>query len=72
MHTKDPNSDSEPNSQDQKSSLLVEIGRGWEWVVFSVKVLSRVGSPYEILKTILNSIKILVSRTLRQWGFGGK
>lgn len=70
MNPQDPDASSE--SQNQKPSLLVEIGRGWEWVVFSVKVLSRVGSPLEIAKTILNALKILISRTLKQWGIGGK
>ncbi|PZV19505.1 MAG: hypothetical protein DCF20_00370 [Pseudanabaena sp.] len=70
MQPTDPNSNSDSNNY--KYSLLVEIGRGWEWVVFSVKVLSRVGGPIEITKTILNSIKILITRTLKQWGFGGK
>ena len=70
MYPTDPNSN--PDSNNQRPSLLVEIGRGWEWVVFSVKVLSRVGGPVEITKTIFNSIKILLTRTLKQWGFGGK
>ncbi|MDX2256173.1 MAG: hypothetical protein NW214_11710 [Pseudanabaenaceae cyanobacterium bins.39] len=68
MHTPDH----ETESHQPKYSLLVEIGRGWEWVVFSVKVLSRVGGPVEIAKTILNSLKILAVRTMKQWGFGGK
>ena len=68
MYPSDPNSNSNP----QKPSLLEEIRRGWEWAVFSIKVLSRVGSPIELAQTIFNSIKILVVRTLRQWGLGGK
>ncbi len=39
MYPPDPNPDANSNSNNQKYSLLVEIGRGWEWVVFSVKVL---------------------------------
>jgi|GEM_PF-2309356 len=70
MYPTDPDSNSESNNQ--RPSLLVEIGRGWQWVVFSVKVLSRVGGPVEIAKTILNSLKIIVSRTFKQWGIGGK
>lgn len=70
MYPTDPDSNAESNNQ--RPSLLVEIGRGWEWVVFSVKVLSRVGGPVEIAKTILNSLKILAARTLKQRGFGGK
>jgi hypothetical protein len=70
MYPSDPNSNSDSNNQ--KPSLLVEIGRGWEWVVFSIKVLSRVGGPVELSQVIFNSIKILVIRTLRQWGFRGK
>jgi len=65
MYPTDPDSHTESN--DQKPSLLVEIGRGWEWVVFSVKVLSRVGGPVEITKTILNSLKILITRAFKQW-----
>ncbi|PZU93528.1 MAG: hypothetical protein DCE90_16270 [Pseudanabaena sp.] len=52
---------------DSKPSLWVEIGRGWEWIVFSIKMLRRVGGPIEIVTTIFNSAKILVSRALRQW-----
>ena len=70
MYPTDPDSNSESNNQ--RPSLLVEIGRGWEWVVFSVKILSRLGGPVEITKNILISIKILVARTLKQWGFRGK
>lgn len=70
MYPTDP--DSKSDASNQKPSLLVEIGRGWEWVVFSIKVLSRVGGPVEIAKTIGNSVKILAIRTLKQWGVGGK
>ena len=70
MYPTDPEPDSESNNQ--RPSLLVEIGRGWEWVVFSVKILSRLGGPVEIAKNIFISIKILVARTLKQWGFRGK
>ena len=72
MYPTDPKPDSEANSNSQKYSLLLEISRGWEWVVFSVKVLSRIGGPIEIAKTIVNSVKILASRTLRQWQVRGK
>lgn len=61
-----------PRPDDSRPSLWVEIGRGWEWVIFSVKMLSRVGGPIEIVTTIFNSVKILVARTLRQWGIGDK
>jgi hypothetical protein len=66
MHSPDPQHEIE--SPQPQYSLLVEIGRGWEWAVFSVKMLSRVGGPLEIIKTIFNSINILVIRTMRQWG----
>ncbi len=68
MSNPDPNF----NSNNSKPSLLVEIGRGWEWVVFSVKVLSRVGGPIEIAKTLFNSTKILVSRAIKQQRSGNK
>jgi hypothetical protein len=72
MYPPDPKPDSNPNSNNQKYSLLVEIARGWEWVIFSFKVLSRIGGPIAIAKTIANFIKILASRTIKQWGFKSK
>jgi hypothetical protein len=50
-----------------KPSLLEEIGKGWEWVVFTFKMLSRVGGPIAIAKTLLNTLSILIGRTWKQW-----
>jgi len=62
-----PHTDPQNSNAPDQPSLLAEIGKGWEWVVFAIKMLSRVGGPIAIAKTLLNTLSILIARTYRQW-----
>jgi beta-hydroxylase len=58
---------SESKSQEsQQPSLPEAIQRGWDWVVFSVKVLARVGGIKEWMLTFRKIISILLSRSSAQ------
>jgi len=54
-----------------KPSLWEEVQKGWQWVVFSTKMLGRMGGPVSIVQTLGGTLGILIQRTLRQW-FGKK
>jgi hypothetical protein len=54
------------------NSMWEEIRKGWEWVVFSIRMLGRMGGPAAIAQTLGGTLMLLIQRTLRQWGIGGK
>lgn len=51
-----------------KPSLWEEIGKGWEWVVFSWQMLRSIGGPVAIARTLGSVLCLLLKRTLVQWG----
>ncbi|GAC1495054.1 MAG: hypothetical protein NVS2B14_08760 [Chamaesiphon sp.] len=51
-----------------KITLWGEIIKGWEWVVFSWKLLQRLGSFGDIMRTLFLVISLLSQRLLVQWG----
>lgn len=63
---------SSQNVEIQTNSLWQEVRKGWEWVVFSTRMLGRMGGPVAIARTLSGTLALLIQRTLRQWGIGGK
>jgi hypothetical protein len=53
-------------SQPQKQTLWGEIVKGWYWVVFSWKMLQRMGGFGAIARSLATTVAILVKRTFTQ------
>jgi hypothetical protein len=58
--------DSEAKSPPSKPSLTEDIRRGWDWVVFSVKTLSRIGGIGAWSRTLQRVVGILLDRAIAQ------
>lgn len=56
--------DDQIDSLAQKPSLAEDIKRGWDWVVFTVKTLSRIGGIGSWVRTFQRVVGILFSRTV--------
>jgi hypothetical protein len=55
-----------PLSEPAKITLWGEIIKGWQWVVFSWKTLSRLGGFKEIVQALFSAVVLLVRRSLTQ------
>jgi hypothetical protein len=55
-----------------KMSIWGEIKKGWEWVVFTWRMLGRLGGFRAIVNTIFRIISLLIQRMLVQWGIISK
>jgi hypothetical protein len=55
----------EPPESDQPS-VIEAIRRGWDWVVFSVKILGRIGGLTAWIFTLHRAMSILWSRLSSQ------
>lgn len=51
-----------------KPSLIEEIKKGWEWVVFVRRMLPRIGGFGSWFRTLSSVISLLIIRFLAQWG----
>lgn len=51
-----------------KVSLWEEIIRGWEWVVFTWRMLQRLGGFGAIVRSLLSVLSLLIKRMLIQRG----
>ena len=52
----------------ERWSLRVEIDRGLEWVRYIWRTLGRLGGPLDILLALVTLTRLLIRRTLVQWG----
>ncbi|CAN1211199.1 hypothetical protein TUMEXPCC7403_13440 [Tumidithrix helvetica PCC 7403] len=64
-------SEIEPNqvnvpAEPAKITLWGEIVKGWQWVVFSWKTLSRLGGFKEIVQALFSALVLLIRRGLSQ------
>lgn len=51
-----------------KVSLWEAITRGWEWVVFTWRMLQRLGGFGAIVRSLSLVLSLLIKRMLIQWG----
>ncbi len=57
-----------PRVEPEKITFWGEIKKGWEWVVFSWRMLQRIGGFRELARTLSTVVSMLIQRTLIQWG----
>jgi hypothetical protein len=50
----------------EKMTLWGEMIKGWQWVVFSWKTLSRLGGFKEIVQALFSAVVLLIRRSLLQ------
>jgi hypothetical protein len=53
-------------TETEKMTLGGEMIKGWQWVVFSWKTLSRLGGFKEIVQAIFSALVLLIRRSLVQ------